>query len=115
MGRDGTNGRPGRRREKYAPRRMPDRARGRERDGGSTRPHRPSEERPMSATVHPSPGAWAAAHRLVLALALAVVTPAVIVTVVLLTTLPRSSAPGIGGSLPTVDARCAEIGPATPC
>ena len=63
----------------------------------------------MSATVHPSPGAWAAAHRFVLALAAAVVT------VVLLTALPRSAAPRLGGSLTSVDDRCAEDGPATPC
>jgi len=68
----------------------------------------------MSATVHPSPAAWAAAHRLVLVLALAVL--AVVTAAVVLVAVPSDPAvPATGGPLTTVDDLCTEVGPATPC
>ncbi|NYJ07388.1 hypothetical protein [Petropleomorpha daqingensis] len=68
----------------------------------------------MSTTVHPSPAAWAAAHRLLLVLAVAVLA-AVTVAVVLVAVPRNSSVPSPGGPLTTVDDGCAEVGPATPC
>ena len=68
----------------------------------------------MSAAVHPSPAAWAAAHRLVLVLAFAVL--AVVTAAVVLVAVPSSpSAPATGGPLTTVDDLCTEVGPAIPC